>query len=103
MEDGGDSAPFIPTEDDMLSNSTLVDGLPPTQHSDSPIRKRAQCQDSCSSPCAIGASQPSSGVSQELDVPHRDPQFYMADGSCVLRIGNTLFNVRFSYLLVLDR
>ncbi|KAI9573681.1 hypothetical protein HD554DRAFT_2012970 [Boletus coccyginus] len=44
--------------------------------------------------------QSSSRLSQESDIPHRDLRFYMADGSCVLRVGNTLFNVRFSYLLV---
>lgn len=85
--------PFIPTEHDVLS---IAPPLQP-QHSDLPIRKRAQRQDSRSSPCAVGgAPQLLSGVSQELDIPHRDPQFYMADGSCVLRVGSTLFNVRFS-------
>lgn len=104
MEDGSDSVvtPFIPTEHDALS-AHLVDAPLPTQRFDSPTHERARRQDSCSefsSLNAMDASQPSSRISQEPGIPCRDPQFYMADGSCVLRVGNTLFNVRFSYLLV---
>lgn len=104
MENDSDSVvtPYIPTEHDAFSTD-LVDTLPPTQRSDSPVHERAQRQDSCSSLSATDASQPSPRTSQEPDVPCRDPQFYMADGCCVLRVGNTLFNVRFSYLLVRDR
>lgn len=103
-EAGSTAAPFIPTEHDVPFTSH-VDGLPFTQqnqHPDPSIRKRAQPLDSCLSSCSIDASQPSSGGEQELDVPRRDPQFYMADGSCLLRVGNTLFNVRSSYLLMQD-
>ncbi|KAH0831966.1 hypothetical protein J3R83DRAFT_12855 [Lanmaoa asiatica] len=94
MEDGSGLAvtPFIPTEHDVLSTD-LVDMLQPTQRSDSPIH-----QDSRSSLSVMDASQSSSRVSQESDVPCRDPQFYMADGSCVLRVGSTLFNVHRSIL-----
>lgn len=93
MEDS-DSAvmPFIPTEHDVLSTG-LVGSLPPTPRSDSRIHERAQRQDSCSNLSVMDPSQPSSRISQEPDVPCRDPQFYMADGSCVLRVGNILFNV----------
>ena len=108
MEDDSDSAvtPFVPTEHDALSTGTdIADLLPPapSQRSESPITKRARRQDSCSSSSALGTFKPLSRLPQESDVPHRDPQFYMADGSCVLRVGNVLFNVRFPCLLVRDR
>lgn len=107
MEDDSDSAvtPFIPTEHDALSTEPGPVGvLPPHQHFDSLIAlKRARRQDSCSSLSAVDTPQPPSRISQEPDVPCRDPRFYMSDGSCILRVGNTLFNVRFSYLLVQDK
>lgn len=100
MEDDNDSVviPFVPTEHDALSTD-IGDLLPPgpAQRSDSPITKRARRQDSCSSLSALDTFQSLSRLSQGSDIPHRDLRFYMADGSCVLRVGNTLFNVRFSY------
>lgn len=102
-DSGSVVTPFVPTERDAFSTD-LAGALLPTQRSDSPLHEQAQPhQDSCSSLSAMDASQPSPRISQEPDVPYRDPQFYMADGSCVLRVRNTLFNVRFSYLLVRDK
>ncbi|KAF8555263.1 hypothetical protein OG21DRAFT_932211 [Imleria badia] len=87
---------FIPTEHDVLSDTPPS----PTQRSDSPVTKRARCQDSCSSLNVVDTSRSSesSRAVQEPDVPCRDPQFYLTDGSCVLRVGNTLFNVHRSTL-----
>lgn len=96
MEDA--VTPFIPTMHDLLSDS--VDAPPSTHRSDLPITKRARRQDSCSNLNVADTprSSESSRVSQEPDMPCRDSQFYLADGSCVLRVGNTLFNVRFTFL-----
>ncbi|KIJ64415.1 hypothetical protein HYDPIDRAFT_90288 [Hydnomerulius pinastri MD-312] len=41
----------------------------------------------------MDAVQSTVSLLQEADVPQRDMKYYMADGSCVLRVGNTLFNV----------
>jgi hypothetical protein len=90
MEGDISVTPFIPTEPDALSPETQ-DGLSlSTQRSDSPLRKRARRRSSNSS--TMDASQLLT-VSPQPDVPQRDPKYYMADGSCVLRVANTLFNV----------
>ncbi|KIL00189.1 hypothetical protein PAXRUDRAFT_821887 [Paxillus rubicundulus Ve08.2h10] len=87
--------PFIPTEPDSLS-SEAQNGLSlSTQRSDSPLRKRARRRSS--NPSTMDASQLLT-LSPQPDVPQRDPKYYMADGSCVLRVANTLFNVHRSIL-----
>ncbi|KAG9315873.1 hypothetical protein JVU11DRAFT_3522 [Chiua virens] len=92
MEGGSDSVatPFIPTEYDAFSTA------PQVVDTHSPIRKGAQHQDTRSNRSLSAmpdAPQPPSGISQDLDIPCRDPEYYMVDGSCVLLVGNTLFNV----------
>lgn len=90
MADDG-SQPFVPTEHDI----DAPDAPLPTWRSDSPIAKRLRHQGSCSSLSIVEASHASSVISHEPDVPCRDTRFYLPDGSCVLRVGNALFNVRF--------
>ncbi|KAF9220922.1 hypothetical protein BS17DRAFT_786220 [Gyrodon lividus] len=87
-------SPFIPSQPDALSPAPeeVQDPLLSCQRSDSPLRKRARRRSSNSS------TMVASNVSQDPDIPQRDAKYYMADGSCVLCVGNTLFNVHRSIL-----
>lgn len=79
--------PFIPIHESSPEADIVIED----QHTQSPLRKRARCS------IDITASQSTSQslvmASEESKEPVRDDTYYMADGSCVLRVQNTLFKV----------
>ncbi|KAF8133686.1 hypothetical protein EV363DRAFT_1324353 [Boletus edulis] len=95
MDDGNDTH-FILTEHDVDSVDPV--DAPSPKRGTSPLTKRPRCQDSRSSLSGADSSDPSSRISQESDGPSRDPEYYLTDGSCILRVENTLFNVHRSIL-----
>lgn len=77
--------PFIPVHDDFSPEPDVV-----TDHPESPLRKRARHHS------LINVSEPAQShaiVSEEPREPVRDDTYYMSDGSCIIRVQNTLFNV----------
>ena len=86
--------PFVPSEIDALA-SPEPDFNTEAQDPGSRVRKRFRRRSSSS----VTMDQPQSLLSiptprPDSDEPQRDDQYYMCDGSCILRVGNTLFNVR---------
>jgi hypothetical protein len=78
--------PFIPADEFTPEPDVVID-----DHPESPLRKRARHHS-----LTIDASEPARShvmVSEEPKDPVRDDTYYMSDGSCVLRVQNTLFNV----------
>ena len=85
--------PFVPSEDDTLATPE-PDSDAEAQDSGSRLRKRLRRRSSSSSTIDQPQSMLSTPVPRpEPDEPQRDDQYYMCDGSCILRVGNTLFNV----------
>lgn len=79
--------PFIPIHESSPEADIVVED----QHTQSPLRKRARC--SIDIPASESTSQSLVMASEESKEPVRDDTYYMADGSCVLRVQNTLFKV----------
>jgi len=76
--------PFIPVGEFSPEPEVVTD------RPESPLRKRARLivdpPEQTQSPVMVS-------VSEEPKDPIRDDTYYMSDGSCVLRVQNTLFNV----------
>jgi len=90
-----DIPPFIPPDDsdddlaieEVAASVAPAPALPPVSLN-SPPRKRQRTdsvdmKEERASPALTGP-------------PQRDVDYYMADGSCVLMVENTLFNVRYT-------
>ncbi|KAI6030591.1 hypothetical protein F5J12DRAFT_801583 [Pisolithus orientalis] len=77
-----DAVPFIPTQDDVIATKS------------SPSRKRFRRRSSSS--ITMDQPLPSQATScpDSSSEPRRDDKYYFCDGSCILQVGNTLFNVR---------
>ncbi|KAH7885405.1 hypothetical protein F5I97DRAFT_1937620 [Phlebopus sp. FC_14] len=74
---------------EALEFPPLGDGLLSAGRSLSPLRKRHRS----ASLNTMHSSESLVSSAHEPLVPYRDQDYYMSDGSCVLRVGNTLFNV----------
>ncbi|OAX44325.1 hypothetical protein K503DRAFT_852740 [Rhizopogon vinicolor AM-OR11-026] len=76
--------PFIPVDEFTPEPDVVID------HPGSPLRKRARHHS-----LIIDTSEPARSVtvSEEPKDPVRDETYYMSDGSCILLVQNTLFNV----------
>jgi hypothetical protein len=79
--------PFIPIHESSPEADIVIED----QHTQSPLRKRARR--SIDITASESTSQSLVMASEELKEPVRDDTYYMADGSCVLRVQNTLFKV----------
>lgn len=81
--------PFIPIHESSPEVDIIED-----QHTQSPLRKRARRTSiSIDITASESTSQSLVMASEESKEPVRDDTYYMADGSCVLRVQNTLFKV----------
>ncbi|KAG6332004.1 hypothetical protein ID866_7089 [Astraeus odoratus] len=90
--------PFVPSEEDIMSSpepdAEFQDPERPTQTC--PLRKRLRRR---SSSPAVSVDQLQFSLSRQgTDEPQRDTTYYMSDGSCILLVGKTLFNVHRSIL-----
>lgn len=85
--------PFVPMPEDVPA-SPASDVVHYTQLS--PARKRFRhSSDSVTMDRSSRSSTPGQDSSSEL---RRDDRYYFSDGSCILQVGNTLFNVHRSIL-----
>lgn len=84
----GPVTPFVP----LHEFSPEPDIVTEDQHTDSPVRKRARHTGSISNTASESRQSPVM-VLEESKAPVRDDAYYMADGSCILRVQNTLFKV----------
>lgn len=86
--------PFIPTPEDVPASPTSDVGH---YEQFSPARKRFRR--SLDSITMIDSTRSSPAPSQDSSSePRRDNRYYFSDGSCILQVGNTLFNVHRSRL-----
>lgn len=94
------STPASPLVSDEDNDMTIVSNeisvcTPSGSGSGSPLRKRPRYDDSDSSDHndRMGKDKPATGFVGNKPLV-RDPTYYLVDGSCVLLVENTLFNVR---------
>ncbi|KAG2155803.1 uncharacterized protein EDB93DRAFT_1247449 [Suillus bovinus] len=78
--------PFTPVDDFFPEPDIVIEH----QRTQSPLRKRPR---HTSSITASDSGQSLVMVSEESKAPIRDDTYYMSDGSCILRVQNTLFKV----------
>ncbi|KAG0703784.1 hypothetical protein DFH29DRAFT_849905 [Suillus ampliporus] len=79
--------PFVPVDEFSPEPDMVIED----QRPQSPLRKRARHSSFSVTASESGHSRVM--VSEESKDPVRDDTYYMTDGSCVLRVQNTLFNV----------
>jgi hypothetical protein len=83
-------APFIPVLEFYPEPDIVIED----EHTQSPLRKRARHAGSIDITASESSQlEPLIMVSEESKGPVRDNAYYMTDGSCVLRVQNTLFKV----------
>ncbi|KIO06138.1 hypothetical protein M404DRAFT_999360 [Pisolithus tinctorius Marx 270] len=90
-----DTVPFIPTQDDVPASPASDVGH---RNQISPSRKRFRRRSSSS--ITMDQPLPSQATSclDSSSEPRRDDKYYFCDGSCILQVGNTFFNVHRSIL-----
>ncbi|KAL4073206.1 hypothetical protein V8B97DRAFT_197711 [Scleroderma yunnanense] len=86
--------PFVPSEDALASSDPGSD----TEAQDLGSRLRKRFRRRSSGSVTMEQPRPSLYPRPDSDEPQRDDQYYLSDGSCILRVGNTLFNVHRSIL-----
>ncbi|EGN98574.1 hypothetical protein SERLA73DRAFT_110132 [Serpula lacrymans var. lacrymans S7.3] len=85
------------SDDDLDFPPILDEILLPSRRSESPLRKRARHRSSSS---ITNRPESSSTPITQHTLLKRDPKYYFSDGSCIIRIENTLFNVHRTILSV---
>lgn len=81
--------PFIPVHESSPETDIVIED----QLTQSPLRKRARHTSISIDTTASESGQSLVMALEESKGPVRDDTYYMADGSCVLRVQNTLFKV----------
>lgn len=83
--------PFIPSENDVLSAEHSSEEDPPLLAQPSPVL--SPIPDCDSGTFMMGNLNSPSYTLTDANTIRRDEHFYLCDGSCILRVGNILFNV----------
>ncbi|KAI6044753.1 hypothetical protein EDC04DRAFT_2877518 [Pisolithus marmoratus] len=94
-----DVVPFVLTAEDVPASPTSDVGY---LNQPSPARKRfrrrSSTSDSMDQLLPVPAPAPTPCQDSSSSEPRRDDRYYFCDGSCILQVGNTLFNVHRSIL-----